>query len=82
MPVPPDHVLTKSFYLLQDFPGRWANGEVWVERSRSTSMTASPPSSSAATIGRAPGRWTTTAGRCSPSCPAASTSARWPIASA
>jgi hypothetical protein len=33
MPVPPDHVLTKSFYLLQDFPGRWANGEVWVERS-------------------------------------------------
>ncbi len=33
MPVPPDHVLTKSFYLLQDFPGRWADGAVWVERS-------------------------------------------------
>jgi hypothetical protein len=33
MQVPPDHVLTKSFYLLQDFPGRWANGAVWVERS-------------------------------------------------
>jgi hypothetical protein len=33
MPVPPDHVLTKSFYLMQDFPGRWANGQVWVERS-------------------------------------------------
>ena len=32
MPVPPDHVLTKSFYLLQDFPGRWTGGEVWVER--------------------------------------------------
>jgi hypothetical protein len=32
-PVPPDHVLTKSFYLLQDFPGRWADGAVWVERS-------------------------------------------------
>ena len=33
MQVPPDHVLTKSFYLLQDFPGRWADGAVWVERS-------------------------------------------------
>ena len=21
--IPPDHVLTKSFYLLRDFPGRW-----------------------------------------------------------
>ena len=30
-PVPPDHVLTKSFYLLHEFPGRWAGGEVWVE---------------------------------------------------
>lgn len=30
--VPEDHVLTKSFYLLQVFPGRWANGPVWVER--------------------------------------------------
>ena len=33
MPVPPDHVLTKSFYLMQEFPGRWADGEVWVQRS-------------------------------------------------
>jgi hypothetical protein len=33
MQVPLDHVLTKSFYLLQDFPGRWADGAVWVERS-------------------------------------------------
>ena len=31
-PVPADHVLTRSFYLLRDFPGRWAGGEVWVER--------------------------------------------------
>ena len=31
-PVPPDHVLTKSFYLMQDFPGRWTGGQVWVER--------------------------------------------------
>ena len=30
-PVPSDHVLTKSFYLLQDFPGRWEGGKVWVE---------------------------------------------------
>jgi Domain of unknown function (DUF4159)/Aerotolerance regulator N-terminal len=31
VPVPPDHVLTKSFYLMQDFPGRWAGGSLWVE---------------------------------------------------
>jgi hypothetical protein len=30
-PVPADHVLTKSFYLLQSFPGRWDGGQVWVE---------------------------------------------------
>ncbi len=30
-PVPPDHVLTKAFYLLTEFPGRWANSELWVE---------------------------------------------------
>ena len=29
--VPADHVLTKSFYLLKDFPGRWSGGPVWVE---------------------------------------------------
>jgi hypothetical protein len=32
-PVPHDHVLTRTFYLLQDFPGRWANAPVWVEAS-------------------------------------------------
>jgi hypothetical protein len=31
-PVPTDHVLTRSFYLLRDFPGRWSGGPVWVER--------------------------------------------------
>ncbi|HEX6841840.1 MAG TPA: DUF4159 domain-containing protein [Stellaceae bacterium] len=31
VPVPPDHVLTKSFYLMQDFPGRWSGGTLWVE---------------------------------------------------
>lgn len=30
-PVPRDHVLTRTFYLLQDFPGRHTNSEVWVE---------------------------------------------------
>ncbi|MEP1201878.1 DUF4159 domain-containing protein [Tateyamaria sp.] len=30
-PIPRDHVLTRTFYLLQDFPGRHLNGEVWVE---------------------------------------------------
>ena len=30
--VPRDHVLTKSFYLLSDFPGRWTGAAVWVER--------------------------------------------------
>ena len=29
--MPPDHVLTKSFYLLHEFPGRWNSGQVWVE---------------------------------------------------
>lgn len=38
--VPPDHVLTKSFYILRNrpdewFPGRWAGGMVWVEAARS-----------------------------------------------
>ena len=30
-PVPSNHVLTKTFYLLQEFPGRWDGGQVWVE---------------------------------------------------
>jgi hypothetical protein len=30
-PVPQDHVLTKSFFLLRDFPGRFATGKLWVE---------------------------------------------------
>jgi hypothetical protein len=30
-PVAADHVLTKSFYLLHSFPGRWDGGQVWVE---------------------------------------------------
>jgi hypothetical protein len=30
-PVPRDHVLTKAFYLLRDFPGRFTSGNLWVE---------------------------------------------------
>ena len=30
-PVPETHVLTKSFYLLRSFPGRWDGGQLWVE---------------------------------------------------
>ena len=30
-PIPRDHVLTKTFYLLRDFPGRFNTGQLWVE---------------------------------------------------
>ncbi len=30
-PVPQDHVLRKAFYLLDEFPGRYAGADVWVE---------------------------------------------------
>jgi len=30
-PVPREHVLTKTFYLLRDFPGRYTTGQTWVE---------------------------------------------------
>ncbi|MEL6450343.1 MAG: DUF4159 domain-containing protein [Pseudomonadota bacterium] len=30
-PIPRDHVLTRTFYLLQDFPGRHTGADVWVE---------------------------------------------------
>jgi hypothetical protein len=33
--VPRDHVLTRTFYLLQDFPGRHLRGMVWVEAAAS-----------------------------------------------
>ncbi len=31
VPVSTDHILTKTFYLLQEFPGRWQGGDFWVE---------------------------------------------------
>lgn len=39
-PVPPDHVLTRTFYLIQEFPGRHNGPDLWVE--------ASPPEAEAA----------------------------------
>src|SRR5436190_307057 len=30
-PVPREHVMTKTFYLLRDFPGRFVSGQTWVE---------------------------------------------------
>jgi hypothetical protein len=30
-PVPRDHVLTKTFYILDNFPGRYASSQTWIE---------------------------------------------------
>ncbi|MEQ9639666.1 MAG: DUF4159 domain-containing protein [Alphaproteobacteria bacterium] len=35
--VPENHVLTKAFYLMQTFPGRYGNGAVWLESTAGTS---------------------------------------------
>ena len=32
VPIPEDHVLGRTFYLLKDFPGRYSSGTLWVER--------------------------------------------------
>jgi hypothetical protein len=47
-PVPRDHVLTKTFFLLRDFPGRFNSGQLWVE--------ALPTSSDAAAESKRPAR--------------------------
>ncbi len=36
--IPEDHVLTRSFYLLQSFPGRWDSGDLWVEAPRASGV--------------------------------------------
>jgi hypothetical protein len=33
VPMPASHVLSHTFYLLDDFPGRWDGGTIWVEPS-------------------------------------------------
>jgi len=42
-PVPADHVLTRAFYLLGDFPGRAGGGEVWVEAGRENRLDGVSP---------------------------------------
>ena len=32
-PVPADHVLTKTFFIMPEFPGRYAGGPLWIEAS-------------------------------------------------
>jgi hypothetical protein len=36
-PVPSNHVLMRSFYLLTDFPGRYADRQLWIEQAGSAS---------------------------------------------
>jgi len=45
-PVPADHVLTKSFYLLDTFPGRYSDGSLWVETTPETDNPAERPARS------------------------------------
>jgi hypothetical protein len=40
--VPADHVLTKAFYLLNEFPGRYNGGPLWVEATQSGGRTDRP----------------------------------------
>ncbi|MGH7004233.1 MAG: DUF4159 domain-containing protein, partial [Alphaproteobacteria bacterium] len=42
-PVPSDHVLTKSFYILQDFPGRYRGSPLWVQASLNTETRSDRP---------------------------------------
>ncbi|MEZ5780549.1 MAG: DUF4159 domain-containing protein [Rhizobiaceae bacterium] len=42
-PVPADHVLTKTFFILNDFPGRFNGGPLWVEASLNAENTDNRP---------------------------------------
>lgn len=42
-PVPADHVLTKSFYIMPEFPGRFNGSPLWVEASLDASNTENRP---------------------------------------
>ena len=41
--VPADHVLARSYYLLDSFPGRFTGGSVWVERTGDRSLDGVTP---------------------------------------
>ncbi|MCJ8519381.1 hypothetical protein ABID21_002402 [Pseudorhizobium tarimense] len=45
-PTPEDHVLARSFYLLNDFPGRYAGSPLWVEARQEATQSGSELSSS------------------------------------
>ena len=42
-PVPKDHVLSKSFYLLEQFPGHLNTGEFWVQQEENTARDGVSP---------------------------------------
>lgn len=42
-PVPSDHVLTKSFFILNEFPGRFNGSPLWIEASLDASNTENRP---------------------------------------
>ncbi|MBX3530442.1 MAG: DUF4159 domain-containing protein [Rhizobiaceae bacterium] len=42
-PVPPDHVLTKAFFIMNEFPGRFSGSPLWVESSLDATNTDNRP---------------------------------------
>jgi Domain of unknown function (DUF4159)/Aerotolerance regulator N-terminal len=50
-PVPEGHVLTRSFYILNNFPGRYEGGPLWVETQSSDAATNSSDGVSGVIIG-------------------------------
>ena len=42
-PVPADHVLTKAFFILPEFPGRFNGSPLWVEASLDAQQRREPP---------------------------------------
>ncbi len=42
-PIPADHVLTRTFYLLQEYPGRWSGAGVWVEAAANAKQSEGMP---------------------------------------
>jgi len=74
-PVPREHVLTKTFYLLRDFPGRFDTGQTWVEtlpREEDDDAASHPARGGDGVLAdhhhlqrfAAPGRYARTASRC------------------
>ena len=86
--MPENHVLTKSFYLMRSFPGRFDGGSLWVEaepedeaeRSERSRRTDDGVSSIVITSNDLACAWAIdeAAGRSIRRCPAARFSARWP----